>query len=475
MRQALHGDSQTFSAVGGLKQEAGYKAQSSTGKKLSTGDTFGGYSLVHDTPHTATLLCETEVLALVYSKSCFWRMRGHLKRMEQKTMEHFLRHRVPLFSSLPENVVGLIAKTMKRHRFSEGQVVIAEGYRIDELYVVRTGRCAVLRNIQIKEGSFASQTLVGNMAPGAHFNEGSVFDRSAYRGCPFTVVALNDVECISAVGISEWTTPLLGKPQAWRRGGVEPDEDNPVQTIMHHTKPRRHTRREARHCGGKETVRDEKEEEESDGGGGALEPRHATILGGCGEEGKLDIFGFDGEANGDEGIDEFGGVGGTETHPVAADDDRKDVYEEQEEEEEEEEQEGLVAAGGGGQRDDGRHHYHHHHHHHQRHQYEDRRRPSSRSSSSSSSTSTSSCFSSKTSTSNSGSKDSGRGRRQSSSSTNRSSSHSSLLGQLATPFSRLTDDSVRRMRAAHVISSRLAATRAKRRMGGRLNENQPSA
>jgi hypothetical protein len=47
--------------------------------------------------------------------------------------------------------------------------------------------------------------LVGNLNPGSCWNEGILKGITSYSGCPFTVVALTNVVCATAVAAGEWT------------------------------------------------------------------------------------------------------------------------------------------------------------------------------------------------------------------------------------------------------------------------------
>ncbi|KAJ3109753.1 hypothetical protein HDU96_007111 [Phlyctochytrium bullatum] len=180
---------------------------------LGCGDAFGSQALINDGPRTATVVCETNCCMLRLGKMDYKNLLGFMHMIEQKEIMHFLRHKVPLFQFFETAALRNVTDRLSIRSYAPNSVIIHEGELRDHIFIVKSGLCAVYRKIApLEKGSKKprdSQLFLGNLTRGAHFNEGVVTDPHCYAGCPFTVVAVDEVECGTVSAIGEWVNMKL--------------------------------------------------------------------------------------------------------------------------------------------------------------------------------------------------------------------------------------------------------------------------
>jgi CRP/FNR family transcriptional regulator len=115
-----------------------------------------------------------------------------------------LLSRVPVFASLAEEDLGLVAEMSHPRRFGAGEVVFREGDASNTCYVVRSGHARALR-----EHVDGRQIALATFGPGDIFGELAMFDdelRSA------TIETIDAVETLAILG-PDLRRLMLGRPQ----------------------------------------------------------------------------------------------------------------------------------------------------------------------------------------------------------------------------------------------------------------------
>ncbi|KAJ3213322.1 hypothetical protein HDU67_003041 [Dinochytrium kinnereticum] len=165
---------------------------------LGCGEAFGSQALVNDGPRTATVVCETPTWLMRVGKMDYKNLLGFLHMIEQKEIIHFLRHRVPLFQFFETPALRNVTERLSLRSYAPNTVIIHEGEMRDHIFIIKSGI-----------SSPPPHHFLGNLVPGAHFNEDVITDPHNYSGCPFTVVAIDQVECGTVGAVGEWTNMTL--------------------------------------------------------------------------------------------------------------------------------------------------------------------------------------------------------------------------------------------------------------------------
>jgi CRP/FNR family transcriptional regulator len=103
-----------------------------------------------------------------------------------------LLHRVPVFSTLPEEDLARVAEVTVPRRFEANEVVFREGDQSDTCYVVRTGHARATR-----EHQDGRSITLARFGPGDIFGELAMFDDESRSA---TVETLERTEVIAILG-----------------------------------------------------------------------------------------------------------------------------------------------------------------------------------------------------------------------------------------------------------------------------------
>jgi CRP/FNR family cyclic AMP-dependent transcriptional regulator len=90
--------------------------------------------------------------------------------------------KVPLFRSLPERSLGIIAGLVADERIEEGEEVIREGSEADRLYILVEGQVQVVKNY-LKDDA----TALGIFDPVSVFGEIGLIDRDTRSATVITI------------------------------------------------------------------------------------------------------------------------------------------------------------------------------------------------------------------------------------------------------------------------------------------------
>ena len=86
-----------------------------------------------------------------------------------------LIRRVPLFSMLIPEHAQMVADTVVKRRFKRGEVLVEQGKRSNNLYILLTGRARV-----ITSDSKGREVILATLHPGDHLGEMSLIDNEAH-------------------------------------------------------------------------------------------------------------------------------------------------------------------------------------------------------------------------------------------------------------------------------------------------------
>jgi CRP-like cAMP-binding protein len=125
-----------------------------TGKNVTVGIVnagfeFGENSLFNDTVRAASAVADTPCWFLTLSKPDFLKLLGVNRNSEMKSMIETLS-KFPLTSKLDNQGLKLIAEKLYKREFDPNQVVLDHSKKTNEVLFIFTGRCAVYREITIK-------------------------------------------------------------------------------------------------------------------------------------------------------------------------------------------------------------------------------------------------------------------------------------------------------------------------------------
>jgi len=118
---------------------------------LHPGDFFGETALIEDVPRTATVTASTPVVLLTLDRHHFLDLVAASTFPGQSVVDH-LRTSValrafPVFRNLLASEVGRLLAGCHIERRSAGETVVEQGHAADALYVIREGRCTVVREV----------------------------------------------------------------------------------------------------------------------------------------------------------------------------------------------------------------------------------------------------------------------------------------------------------------------------------------
>lgn len=161
---------------------------------LAKGEFFGEMGPLSGQPRTATISAKTRTVVLQISKGPFLEMLRRSpevkRKIDQKYIERSLRthlRQVEIFSTLPDQVLDLLAEKVELFSFSKDQVIIREGEQGDCLYLVRSGF------VKVSRGPLEMEKILTYLRSGSYFGEMALIHdelRSA------NVVAMTDVEAV---------------------------------------------------------------------------------------------------------------------------------------------------------------------------------------------------------------------------------------------------------------------------------------
>ncbi|KAI8999334.1 cyclic nucleotide-binding-like protein [Gaertneriomyces semiglobifer] len=170
--------------------------------RLQAGEGFGDLALVEDKPRAATILT-TELCELVYvEKADYDRIIKFIHEREIQERCLFLRA-VPIFQDWAQASLRAVAQVINWRTYTAGATILAQGDHVQELFIVKTGQCAVIKtfNQEVREaGTVRSRrrhVQLGMLGTFACFGAEAVIDSAASPTARYTIRAWSEgpVEC----------------------------------------------------------------------------------------------------------------------------------------------------------------------------------------------------------------------------------------------------------------------------------------
>ncbi|KAL2918675.1 hypothetical protein HK105_201509 [Polyrhizophydium stewartii] len=179
---------------------------------LGAGEAFGDHALVNDVPRVASAISDGRTVVARLEKSDFKRLMSLVHTLEQKELVYFLQ-KIPMLRELDQLGLRNIADRMTMRVLAPGTIVIREGEFKESVMFVRSGMCAVFREVTFSEPDGSEtrrQLLLGHIGAYESFNEEpAVVKIGTHAGSPFTVVAVDWVELGAVFAYGEWTNMAL--------------------------------------------------------------------------------------------------------------------------------------------------------------------------------------------------------------------------------------------------------------------------
>lgn len=140
--------------------------------EVATGDIFGEAAMVSGAPRLATVVVDTDAVALEFKRDAMARVISRHTPVGQK-IDQFYRERLlanvlrasPILRGLPDPEKKGLAKSFQPVTFVDGQRIINEGQAPDSVYLLLRGRCAAShqsgdRYPDLKEGDLFGEVSV---------------------------------------------------------------------------------------------------------------------------------------------------------------------------------------------------------------------------------------------------------------------------------------------------------------------------
>ncbi len=165
---------------------------------VNAGEIFGEIAAMSGTPRTADVIAETDVKLLRISRDAILNTIDKFQVVKERLDAIYLRRalathlsKVPIFASLPEEMIEKIRGAATLHTFRQNEVIFNEGDEADAFYLIRYGFVKVSR----RDARMGERVL-------AYLNEGSYFGEMALieKGRrTASISALNRAEVIKIV------------------------------------------------------------------------------------------------------------------------------------------------------------------------------------------------------------------------------------------------------------------------------------
>jgi cAMP-dependent protein kinase regulator len=140
--------------------------------EVAQGDIFGEAAMVSGAPRLATVVVDTDAVALEFKREAMGKVIARHTQVGQK-IDQFYRERLlanvlrasPVLRGLPDADKKLLAKSFQPATFVDGQRIINEGQSADSVYLLLRGRCAAShqtgdRYPDLKEGDLFGEVSV---------------------------------------------------------------------------------------------------------------------------------------------------------------------------------------------------------------------------------------------------------------------------------------------------------------------------
>lgn len=134
------------------------------------GTSFGELALMYNSPRAATVIATTNSTVWAVGRINFRRiLKSSCEEQGGSALSHFLSN-VTLFDQLDASTRDKLADVMEEHTFKQGSKIIKQGDGGSTFFVIRRGRCKVLK----RSATGGENVLVKRLKAGEYFGERSL-------------------------------------------------------------------------------------------------------------------------------------------------------------------------------------------------------------------------------------------------------------------------------------------------------------
>ena len=124
-------------------------------KRIKRGQTFGEYAILNNSERAATVVNANKKLCLLtLEKDDFYLINDPLSQRKEKIA--FIRERCPIFSKFhfPLDLIENNKRVFTAVYYRKGEMICQDSWRDDWLYLVKSGSCKMLKQIQLNQHTF---------------------------------------------------------------------------------------------------------------------------------------------------------------------------------------------------------------------------------------------------------------------------------------------------------------------------------
>ncbi|XP_013792283.1 cAMP-dependent protein kinase type I-beta regulatory subunit-like, partial [Limulus polyphemus] len=133
---------------------------------IGEGGSFGELALIYGTPRAATVIAKTDVKLWAIDRDTYRRILMGSTIRKRKLYEEFLS-KVSILESLDKWERLTVADALEPVQFNDGDVVVEQGQRGDDFYIIEQGTAVVLQRRSENE----PQVEVGRLGPSDYFGK----------------------------------------------------------------------------------------------------------------------------------------------------------------------------------------------------------------------------------------------------------------------------------------------------------------
>lgn len=137
---------------------------------LEDGDSFGELALLGNGRRAATIVTAMPTQLLRVEKTAYENSLHRLHQQEQRERVRFLQ-RVFLFSDWTEDDLSRLAKVVSRKKYEKDGTILVQGTNTDHMYFVASGRCRVLKRMELSSSLHDKLASARGRGQGLHLAE----------------------------------------------------------------------------------------------------------------------------------------------------------------------------------------------------------------------------------------------------------------------------------------------------------------
>ncbi|KAM4720253.1 cGMP-dependent protein kinase 1-like [Anableps anableps] len=171
--------------------EEGIVEVTKQGKKVCTmgpGKMFGELAILYDCTRTASVTALSDIKLWAINRQTFQTIMMRTGFIQHSQYTDFLRS-IPLFQSLPENILSKLADVLEETHYADGEYIIRQGATGDTFFIISEGQVKVSQQFSGAEEEMVLKTL----------SKGDWFGDQVLKGEDIrmaSVMAVGDVTCL---------------------------------------------------------------------------------------------------------------------------------------------------------------------------------------------------------------------------------------------------------------------------------------